>query len=137
MENLTIKQKLELKKLRDLNVSKVEISYSGGGDDGCIDNWGVYTIDSNGKEKWNRDIIINSFSEAFDDYVYNLLSNVIEWDWVNNEGGYGCLTLDIENEEIKIDHSQRHVEEYHYSDNQSQLLKNFSKEIKDGSPVTA
>jgi hypothetical protein len=137
MEKLTIKQKLELKKLRDLNVSKLEISYSGGGDDGCIDNWAVYTIGSNGKEKWNGDIIINSFAEEFEDYVYNLLSDVIEWDWVNNEGGYGSLIFDIENQEVKIDHSQRHVEEYHYSESQSQSLKNFSKEIKDGSPVTA
>ncbi len=137
MEKLTIKQKLELKKLRDLNVSKLEISYSGGGDDGCIDNWAVYTIGPNGKEEWNGDIIINSFAEAFEDYVYNLLSDVIEWDWVNNEGGYGSLIFDIENQEVKINHSQRHVEEYHYSESQNQSLKNFSKEIKDGSPVTA
>lgn len=137
MENLTIKQKLELKKLRDLNVSKLEISYSGGGDDGCIDNWGVFRIWPDGKEEWDSDIIIDSFIKAFEDYVYDLLSNVIEWDWVNNEGGYGCLTLNVEDEEVKIDHTQRHTEEYHYSENQSQLLKNLSKEIKNGSSVTA
>ena len=137
MENLTIKQKLELKKLRDLNVSKIEISYSGGGDDGCIDHYSAYTVNSLGEEEYNRDIGISSFASAFDDYIYELLSNVIEWDWVNNEGGYGELTIDLENQEVKINHSQRHVEDYHYSENQSQLLKNLSKKIKDGSPITA
>ena len=59
MENLTIRQKLELKKLRDLNVSKIEIHYSGGGDDGCIDYYQAYTVDVYGKEKWNKDIKLN------------------------------------------------------------------------------
>ena len=136
MENLTIKQKLELKKLRDLNVSKIEISYSGGGDDGCIDHYQVYTINSEGKEKYNSSISVSSFADAFDDYIYELLSNVIEWDWVNNEGGYGELVIDIEKQNVEINHNQRHVEEYHY-DNSRKSLEIFSKEIKDGSPVTA
>tara|TARA_R100001015_G_C4631670_1_gene194389 strand:+ start:1196 stop:1606 length:411 start_codon:yes stop_codon:yes gene_type:complete len=135
MENLTIKQKLELKKLRDLNVSKLEISYSGGGDDGCIDNWGVYTIDQNGEERYSHDISVTSFADAFDDYIYELLSSVIEWDWVNNEGGYGCLTINVENGDVTIDHSQRHIEDYHYDENRK-ALEIFSEQIKDGSPVT-
>ena len=137
MEKLTIKQKLELKKLRDLNVSKVEISYSGGGDDGCIDDYQAFKINSEGKEQLNRDLELSSFSDAFDDYVYDLLSSTVEWDWVNNEGGWGLLTIDIENENIDVNHSQRHVEEYHYSQTHSESLKNLSKEIKDGTPVIA
>jgi len=136
MENLTIKQKLELKKLRDLNVSKIEISYSGGGDDGCIDHYQVYTINSEGEEKYNSSISVSSFSDVFDDYIYELLSNVIEWDWVNNEGGYGELVIDIEKESVEIHHNQRHVEEYHY-DNSRKSLEMFSKAIKDGSPIIA
>ena len=137
MEKLTIKQKLEIKKLRDLNVSKVHISYSGGGDDGCIDDYTAHTINSEGNEVSNLDIELSSFADTFDDYIYNLLSNAIEWDWVNNEGGWGELVIDIENENIEINHSQRHVENYHYSQDRSESLKNLSKEIKDGSPVIA
>jgi hypothetical protein len=136
MENLTIRQKLELKKLRDLNVSKIEIHYSGGGDDGCIDHYSAYTINSKGEEEYNRDIGISSFASAFDDYIYGLLSNVIEWDWINNEGGYGELVIDIEKQDIEINHNQRHIEQYHY-DNSKKSLEMFSKAIKDGSPVTA
>jgi hypothetical protein len=136
MDNLTIKQKLELRKLKDLNVSKIEISYSGGGDDGCIDNYAIYTIDSKGEEKYNRDIEISSFANAFEDYIYELLSNVIEWDWVNNEGGYGELVIDIEKQDVDIYHNQRHIEEYHYDDSRKSL-EIFSKQIKDGSPVSA
>ena len=137
MEKLTIKQKLEIKKLRDLNVSKVHIHYSGGGDDGCIDSYEAFTINSDGNEVSNSDIELSSFSDTFDDYVYNLLSSTIEWDWVNNEGGWGELVIDIENENIEINHSQRHVEDYHYSQTHNESLKNLSKQIKDGSPVIA
>jgi len=136
MDNLTIKQKLELRKLKDLNVSKIEISYSGGGDDGCIDHYEVYTINSKGEERYNKDIEISSFTNAFEDYIYELLSTVIEWDWVNNEGGYGDLVIDIEGQDIEINHNQRHIEQYHY-DNSRKSLEIFSKQIKDGSPVIA
>tara|TARA_R110002012_G_C11271962_1_gene569538 strand:+ start:43 stop:453 length:411 start_codon:yes stop_codon:yes gene_type:complete len=135
MENLTIKQKLELKKLKDQNVSRVEISYSGGGDDGCIDHYQAYTVDVYGKEKYNRDIKLSSFSDAFDDYIYELLSDTVEWDWVNNEGGYGELVIDIEGQNIEINHNQRHIEQYHYDDSKKSL-EIFSKAIKDGSPIT-
>jgi hypothetical protein len=137
MENLTIAQKLQIKKLKDLDVTKVEICYSGGGDDGCIDDFTAYKIDEKGEENYNPDIDLNSFEETFVDYIYSLLSTTIEWDWVNNEGGYGTLTLDIEKQEIDISHSQRHIEDYHYSVENNKSLEPLFKEIKDGSPITA
>ena len=35
---MDLKQKIELKKLHDYNICRLEIHYSGGGDDGCIDD---------------------------------------------------------------------------------------------------
>jgi len=137
MDKLTIKHRLELRKLKDQNVSKVEICYSGGGDDGCIDDYTAYTVDVYGKENYNRDIKLNSFSDAFDEYIYELLSDTIEWDWVNNEGGYGMLELNIENGKVTIHHNQRVIEEYYYHQENNEALKDLSKNLNHGSPITA
>tara|TARA_R100000995_G_C3484124_1_gene126032 strand:- start:1753 stop:2166 length:414 start_codon:yes stop_codon:yes gene_type:complete len=137
MDKLTIKHRLELRKLKDQNVSKVEISYSGGGDDGCIDIYEAWTVDVYGKEKYDKDIDLTSFSDAFDDYIYELLSDTIEWDWVNNEGGYGMLEIDVENGKATIHHNQRVIEEFHYHQENHEALKNLSKNLNHGSPITA
>ena len=136
MENLTIEQKLQLKKLRDLDVTKVEISYSGGGDDGCIDDFTAYTLNNKGEETYNRDINLTPFSDAFDNYIYELLSKTIEWDWVNNDGGYGTLIMNMEEESISINHNQRFTEEFVYDMDTDKSLEILSKELKHGSPVT-
>ena len=136
MENLTIQQKLQLRKLKDLNVTKVEISYSGGGDDGCIDDYTAYTINESGEEVYDNNIPLSSFADAFDDYIYNLLSEVVEWDWVNNEGGYGELEINIQEEKVEIHHTQRHTEDYHYHQDHHESLKNLSKKLNHGSSIT-
>ena len=137
MENLTIEQKLQLKKLRDLDVTKVEINYNGGGDDGCIDDFTAYTLNNKGQETYNRDIDLNSFEETFVDYIYELLSKTIEWDWVNNDGGYGTLIINMEEESISINHNQRFTEEFVYDIDTDKSLEILSKELKHGSSVIA
>ena len=60
------------------------------------------------------------------DYLYDFISNNIEWDWINNDGGYGTITIDLETGKMTIDHSQRHVEDYHYDDIESELEKSLN-----------
>ena len=136
MEELTIRQKLEIKKLRDKNLTKVIVSYSGGGDDGCIDDYQSYTIDEKGDSKFSK-TDLKSFSDAFEDYIYELLHNTVEWDWVNNSGGYGELTIDLDNQSIHVDHNQNTVEEYYYDDEKSESLKEMSKAISNGASIIA
>jgi hypothetical protein len=137
MKNLTIRQKLELKKLKDKNLTKITVSYSGGGDDGCIDDYTAYHLNDEGEEVYipHDQISLLSFSDTMEDYVYELLSQTIDWDWVNNDGGYGELNIDLENESVSINHSQRVIEEYFYSDENKTSLKELSKQIKNGSSV--
>tara|TARA_R110001592_G_scaffold6586_2_gene35501 strand:- start:2107 stop:2517 length:411 start_codon:yes stop_codon:yes gene_type:complete len=136
MENLTIRQKLEIKKLRDKNLTKVVVSYSGGGDDGCIDDYHSYTMDEKGDEKFTS-VDLKSFSDAFEDYIYELLHNTVQWDWVNNSGGYGQLTIDLDNQSVYVDHNQNTVEEYYYDDEKSEGLKEISKAISNGTSIIA
>ena len=109
-EKLTIKQKLELKKLKDHNVSYFEVQYSGGGDDGCLDD--VEFFDVNGKPIKTLDE--GKFMSEMDDYIYELIGNQVHYDWINNEGGYGCLTVNLDNIRAHINHSQRVIENYDY-----------------------
>ena len=114
MENLTIKQKLKLRELKDLGIVRVQIHYSGGGDDGCIDSTDAYILDEKGEEKWDRDIVPNDFLSLFEEELYNFISRNVEWDWVNNDGGYGSLEINVDTGELTIHHTQRHSENYEY-----------------------
>jgi len=114
MENLTIKQKLKLRELKDLGIIRVQVHYSGGGDDGCIDSTDAYILDENGKEKWNRDIVPDDFLGIFEEVLYNFISRNVEWDWVNNDGGYGSLEINVDTGDLTIHHTQRHTEDYEY-----------------------
>ena len=115
---MDLKQKIELKKLKDHNVSRLEIHYSGGGDDGCIDMVAAFNIDDQRIENLDDD----DFS-ALDDYFYDMLCENIDWDWVNNDGGYGVMHLKIDEEKIFIDHVQRVTEDYDYPVNEHEIFK--------------
>tara|TARA_R110000822_G_scaffold194731_1_gene332991 strand:- start:184 stop:552 length:369 start_codon:yes stop_codon:yes gene_type:complete len=114
---LNLKQKIELKKLKDNNICRIEIHYSGGGDDGCIEEYCFYDIEN------NSIIIKDEVFEELDDYFYSMLCENIEWDWVNNDGGYGILNLNIETNKITIDHTQRVTEQYDYKTEEPELFE--------------
>tara|TARA_R100001440_G_scaffold37685_2_gene57171 strand:- start:16809 stop:17189 length:381 start_codon:yes stop_codon:yes gene_type:complete len=123
MKNLTIKQKLKLRELKDLGIVKIQIHYSGGGDDGCIDSADAYILDENGKEKWDRDIVPVDFLDMFEEVLYNFISKNVEWDWVNNDGGYGSLEINVDTGELTIHHTQRHSEDYEYPIKENPITK--------------
>jgi hypothetical protein len=115
-----------LRELKDNGLVRLEVSYSGGGDDGCIDTFSGYEINEKGEEKWSPDSVPQKFQDEFDDYLYDFISNNIEWDWINNDGGYGVVTIDLETGKMTIDHSQRHIEEYYYDNIESELEKSLN-----------
>tara|TARA_R110000824_G_scaffold394825_1_gene594928 strand:+ start:320 stop:691 length:372 start_codon:yes stop_codon:yes gene_type:complete len=109
-----LKRNLAVQVIKDHNISEIEIHYSGGGDDGCIDQIKYH---DNKKE----DVVIKMQKEIeveFDDLLYNLLNAHIEWDWINNEGGFGTMTINckVEPWDIEIDHGQNVIEDHHYDD---------------------
>jgi len=109
-----LKKNLAIQVIKDHNISKIEVTYSGGGDDGCIDEVRFEDIDGN-------DIDVQMEKEVdgeWDDLLYNMLSDNIEWDWINNDGGYGIMNIDCTKDpwNIKINHTQRVTEDHYYDD---------------------
>jgi hypothetical protein len=107
-----LKRNIAVQVIKDHNIARIEVDYSGGGDDGCIDDVRYEDIDEN-----NIDILMEpDVSAEWDDLLYNMLSDNIEWDWINNEGGYGQMMIDCTKTpwDVKINHSQRVLEDHYY-----------------------
>jgi hypothetical protein len=121
MAETKLKKNLAVQVIKDHNISKIQIYYSGGGDDGCIDS--VQFLQKNfnpNKEDYKEtDIIMDKEIEIeWDELLYDLLNEHIEWDWVNNAGGSGTMYIDCTKDPwvISIDHDQNITENYQYSD---------------------
>ena len=95
---MTIEEKIAILQLNDHNVYKIRIEYSGGGDDGCIDE--MYCVNEDDNE---MEIAV---PDALDEFFYYKLSEHIESDWVNNSGGSGTAHLCLRNMKFEIDHYQ-------------------------------
>ena len=109
-----LKRNLAVQVIKDHNIAKIEVDYSGGGDDGCLNEVRYEDIDGN-----KIDVKLKGDVEAeWDDLLYNMLSENIEWDWINNDGGHGQMIIDCTKTpwDVKINHTQR-VTEDHYYDN--------------------
>ena len=109
-----LKRNVAVQVIKDHNIANIEVEYNGGGDDGCIDEVRFEDIDGN-------KININMTSEvehAWDDLLYNMVSDNVEWDWINNDGGHGQMIIDCTKDpwDVKIHHKQR-ITEDHYYDN--------------------
>ena len=114
-----LKRNLAVQVIKDHNISKIEVRYGGGGDDGCIEETNYYVTDPGSGDQVDIDINMNKEVEhAWDDLLYDLLNDHIEWDWINNDGGDGYMYIDCTKDpwKINIDHSQNIREDYHYSD---------------------
>jgi hypothetical protein len=107
-----------LLKLADLGITAIRISYSGGGDDGSIDE--VLATKDNADDF--EDIYSLDFFEEIDsenrtviaDWCIEKLLNDIE-DWWNNEGGFGYLYIKIPSGEYKIENNINYVETFNHS----------------------
>ena len=109
-----LKRNIAVQVIKDHNIAKIEVDYSGGGDDGCIDDVRYEDIDEN-----KIDILMEpDVSAEWDDLIYNMISENIEWDWINNEGGYGQMMIDCTKTpwKVNINHSQRVLEDHYYDD---------------------
>jgi hypothetical protein len=98
--------------LKDAGVTSVEIRYDGGGDSGQVEDVDFYgdNIDSGA---------LNDMYEGdLQDLAYHILENHYNYDWYNNDGGYGEIRIDFEEENtptINIEGYVRAVEDAHDS----------------------
>lgn len=100
-EQLTLLPEMQ-KRVRDLcaamvaiSVERIECEFNGGGDEGSIADVGFFKAE-------NVAIKEPAEAEKFHDLAYALL-DAWGWDWINNEGGSGTLTIYCETKRVRID----------------------------------
>jgi len=72
------------------NATDVEISFSGSGDSGDIDD-----VDIEPSTAEENDALRASDWDSGDEVVFKLIQAHVTCDWVNNEGGGGVLKIDL------------------------------------------
>jgi hypothetical protein len=78
--------------LKGMGVKKVDVSYSGSGDEGYI-NGVVFTPELGEGTRFN--------TSEFEGILYDYLDPAHVGDWVNNEGGFGEISIDLETGKTK------------------------------------
>ena len=99
--------------LAELGVKTIEITYSGGGDSGSLEEFNPRDkkdalIDESELDRWSE------IQTMLEEWAYKRLQDT-EGDWINNEGGSGTFTIQVPSGDYKLDHSINVQEDYDYS----------------------
>lgn len=80
-------------------VTRAEIDFSGSGDSGDVNDTTMYRgeeyVKDHNEDEKKLDSLLN-------EYFHDQLSDRIGWDWYNNEGGGGSVTIDFVSGQIEI-----------------------------------
>lgn len=109
--------------LKDRGITKIIVTYEGSGDSGSIDN--VLYYDKEDDEHYCTQLgITESQHNDIQNLAYPMLDGIE--DWYNNEGGYGGITIDLDEFTYDIENNIRITEIEKYNHNGS--LKEYLKE---------
>ena len=90
-------------------------SFDGGGDDGEI-----YEMETVINDTYYAigEFLIPEDVDFLRDECYDFLHKTVEtgYDWVNNEGGFGQIFIDVQTQSFTVDYNQRTTEEHSWSD---------------------
>ena len=111
-------QVLTLMNIKDLGVEKVEINFSGSGDSGDIDDICFYAKEFDDITKMVEDKYGMKPDELFREFAWTIVNQKVDTvgDWVNNEGGFGTITVDVESKTYDLSYHQRTTEDHDWSD---------------------
>jgi len=112
----SLRRVLTLTKLKDLGVERVEINFSGSGDSGDIDE--VLCLVKESEDITNSIENFKPIENALADWAYDIIGRKVNTvgDWVNNEGGYGTIMIDVYDKNYTLNYHQRTTEDYDWSD---------------------
>jgi len=116
-----LKQVLLIAKLKDLGVSEVEITFSGSGDSGDIDDI-IYRYKSKNKKSnisyYISSKIKNSEENILMELVIDIINSKIDTsgDLVNNKGSYASIYIDIYKRRYDLSYNRLVIQEKNYSD---------------------
>jgi hypothetical protein len=109
--------------LKDRGVAKITVTYEGSGDSGSIDN--VLYYDKEDDEHYSSQLdITESQHNDIQNLAYPMLDGIE--DWYNNEGGYGSISIDLDEFTYSIENNIRVTEVEMYNHNGT--LKEYLKE---------
>lgn len=118
-----INNKLVFILLQDLGVNKISIEYDGSGDSGSIES--VEYLDAN-EDSIDLDNIPDNYQRAIREAGYTILQDLYDTDWYNNEGGFGTLVINLNDQTYYIDGYYRtmtHEEAFDSGDLESLFTK--------------
>jgi len=95
--------------LKDVGTHSIIVTFSGSGDDGGIDEiqlFDFYEKDISTDSIFNKHGTLESpLEQLFYECIYNL--SRFEGNWVDDDGGFGTLTINLEINEYELDISFR------------------------------
>jgi hypothetical protein len=97
--------------LKNMGITELVGEYDGSGDSGSIET--IYCEDEDG----NTISIESDVESKVEEMLYEVLSNNYDYDWYNNEGGYGTVRINIEDKTWKVDGAVRVIEDANASGN--------------------
>jgi hypothetical protein len=97
--------------LKNMGITELVGEYDGSGDSGSIET--IYCEDEDG----NIISIESEVESRVEEMLYEVLSTNYDYDWYNNEGGYGTVRINIEDKTWKVDGAVRCIEDANASGN--------------------
>jgi hypothetical protein len=83
--------------LKNMGITELVGEYNGSGDSGSIET--IYCEDEDG----NIISIESDVESKVEEMLYEVLSDNYDYDWYNNDGGYGTVRINIEDKTWKVD----------------------------------
>jgi hypothetical protein len=90
--------------LKNMGITQLIGEYDGSGDSGSIDT--IYAEDEECEIIDTDEAIASKIEEM----LYDVLSNNYNFDWYNNDGGYGRVIIDIEDKTWRVHGYVRNIE---------------------------
>jgi len=91
--------------LKNLGITELVAEYDGSGDSGSIET--IYCEDEDG----NIISIESEVESKVEEMLYEVLSDNYDYDWYNNDGGYGTVRINIEHKTWKVDGAIRTIQD--------------------------
>jgi hypothetical protein len=85
----------------------VKVTFHGGGDSGDIDEYELEDSEGAAIDSTLNNLPVGSLTSVTlapdkDEFLYKFLDQHVQCDWVNNDGGGGILTFDLETGEVEV-----------------------------------
>jgi len=116
-------------KLQELNITSVSIPFDGSGDSGCIDLTEIKFYDQNNDELELESALENDLTGYAGSLGEHILEKHYDYDWYNNDGGYGTINIDIANKTWNIEGYTRitDVEEANEEGSLDAIIKSYTE----------